>query len=235
MKRLKKLLSVILCLAFTFSATSCTLLDKIRGVEYVPEHPSGYTGGFSLEPHRREITEIHWVETYDEAMYIIEQLKSSGNEFSEVFISSYENEMIDAKYYFNLDISNTRRQKIGEEWYQRKFQRVGVGYCAFLDDISIEELEYSYYWCYRCFTIAIAPYINFDFYEMSRDLIFKCENDGIEESFLHGDDCTCLINNTETGVTLSGLYYYQIANHYDELPENFHDEFLKSLVVVGGK
>ena len=51
---------------------------------------------------------------------------------------------------------------------------------------------------------------------------------------LNGDDCTCLIKNAETDVAVSGLYYYNFTNHYDELPENFHDEFLKSLVVIGG-
>ena len=234
MKRLKNLLSVILCLSFIFSAASCTILDKIRGVEYVPEHPSGYTGGLSMESHEREITEVHWVETYDEAMYIIEQLKAYGNEFSERLISSYENETVDAKYCFLLDISKTGRQKVGEEWYQRKFKSVGIGYYAFLDDISIEELEYSYYWSYRCFAIHIMLYRQYDFCEMSKNMIFECENDGVDSSIYY-DDCTCLLNNAETGVTVAGLNYYNFTNHYDELPENFHEEFLKSLVVVGSE
>ena len=223
----------MLCLAFILSAASCELVDKIRGVEYVPDHPPGYTGGVSMESHIREITEVHWVETYDEAMYIVEQLKAYGNEFSEVLISSYENETVDAKYCFGLNISKTRKQKIGEEWYQRKFKSVRVGYCAFLDEVSIEELEYSNYRFYKCFAIYNMLYRQYDFYEMSKNLVFECENDGVDSSIVY-DDCTCRLINTETGltVTVAGLNYYNFTNHYDELPENFHDDFLKSLVVI---
>ena len=146
----------------------------------------------------------------------------------------YENEIVDAKYCFILNISETRRQKVGEEWYQRKFKSVGIGYYAFLDAVNIEELEYSNYRSYECFAILTMLYDEYDFNEMSKNLIFECENDGVDSSIFY-DDCTCRLINAETGVLVAGLNYYNFTNHYDELPENFHEEFLKSLVVVGGK
>ena len=46
MKRLKKIWSVILCLAFIFSVASCELVDKVRGIEYVSDYPADYSDDY---------------------------------------------------------------------------------------------------------------------------------------------------------------------------------------------
>ena len=128
-----------------------------------------------------------------------------------------------------------KNQNQSEEWYQRELEKVGVGYYAFIDDVSLEELEHHNYRSYRCFTLNLLLLTHrYDFNEMSKNLIFECENDGVDSSIYY-DDCTCRLINAETGVLVAGLNYYNFTNHYDELPENFHEEFLKSLVVVGSE
>ena len=223
---MNKLLKTALCFTLLLSMTSCGVLE-------CPPDRSNY--------------ETYRVETYDEAMYIIEQLEAHGNEIAGRIISSYENEVVDAKYFFGvynkkstsffdiLGINKNKNQNQGEEWYQRELEKVGVGYYAFIDDVSLEELEHHNYRSYRCFTLNLLLLTHrYDFNEMSNGLVFECENDGVDSSIYY-DDCTCRLINAETGVLVAGLNYYNFTNHYDELPENFHEEFLKSLVVVGGK
>ena len=72
---MNKLLKTALCFTLLLSITSCGVLE-------CPPDRSNY--------------ETYWVETYDEAMYIIEQLEAYGNEMSDRLISSYENETVDA-------------------------------------------------------------------------------------------------------------------------------------------
>ena len=226
MKHCKRLVVYLLCFTLLLSMTSCGVLE-------CPPDRSNY--------------EKYWVETYDEAMYIIEQLEAYGNEISDRLISSYENETVDAKYYFGvhnekstsfwdiLGINKNKKHNQGEEWYQCKYERVGLRYYAFLDDVSSEELIHSNYRSFRCFNLYMMMTTDkYSYYEMSNGLVFECENDGVDSSIDY-DDCTCRLINAETGVLVAGLNYYNFTNHYDELPENFHEEFLKSLVVVGGK
>ena len=78
---MNKLLKTALCFTLLLSMTSCGVLE-------CPPDRSNY--------------ETYRVETYDEAMYIIEQLEAHGNEIAGRIISSYENEVVDAKYFFGV-------------------------------------------------------------------------------------------------------------------------------------
>lgn len=238
MKSGRRFAVCLLCFALLLSATSCDIKEKIVGgiADWVRSHenyqnPEGYTGGFLMESDFYMGQEIHWVETFEEATYIIEQLEAYGNEVPNYLISSYENETVDAKYCFIVNTNKTIRQNKGEEWYQRKFKRIeAIRYYAFLENISIDELERSYIFSYRSMELISKYGKNyFDDVEIE-NLIYDCEDHNREFHM-------CNIKqgySDDTVAVVYQRYYDENENLHEELPENFHDEFLKSLVAIGG-
>lgn len=231
----KVLVSCIVCIAVLLSLTSCGLVEWIQDVadgSTNEDIPDGYTGGINTPANFFINMEIYWVETFEEAENIIEQLKIYGNEIPNNIISSYENESVDAKYCFIVNTYKTPNVKEGEEWYQRKFRSIeSVRYYAFLDDISIEELTYSYVSRYRSIELRTISLNENNLGDVLSKMTFDCNNDGsIGES---DGDSTCRIINNETDETVAGMYYYNIENHSNELSGTFHEDFIKTIIVVG--
>ena len=67
----KLIISIILLISITLSLASCGLLTTSN------KRPEGYTGGLGPhEPHFYDNMEIHWMETFEEAMEAIEHLEA---------------------------------------------------------------------------------------------------------------------------------------------------------------
>lgn len=236
-KLFKTTLSVLLCLILLLSAASCELVDKVKeffaydSINYNPDHPPGYTGGFSWPGKRYRSTEIHWVETYEEAEFIIDRLRENGTKLYRSMISSYENDVVDAKYCFLVFMDkNDEKPGKNQAWYDTKRSSVAVDYYGFLDKISIDELEYSYYERYRVIEMDAFRNDDYAFDDTQPNLVIDCDGKG---EVTYKEDCLCLIKLEENGQQVATMTYRGIK-HYEDLPENFHDEFLKSLVVIGG-
>lgn len=200
MKRLSKMIVCITAIIATvFSLDSCALFNR-SNVEY------------------------YWVETFDEAMTIIETLRSYGNEIPRRVISDYENEAVDAKYCFTVDTTDTPRQKKGEEWYQRKFAAIkDIAYYGFLGEISIENVD-----PYR-YNIALSTRtLPLDFVAPEQ-VICVCK------STLESDmdaEYKCYFTRGDDGSFLVAAVYRRMESHLADLPESFHDDFAGSLVYL---
>ncbi|MBR2972319.1 MAG: hypothetical protein IKC61_05275 [Clostridia bacterium] len=219
-KSLKLVISLVLCLAVVLSFVSC---DSI--IYYSKPRPKGYTGGFAREPHWYSGREIYWVETYEEAMTAIEHLEAAGNKIPYGVISSYENEIVDAKYCFVLDIHGAKKLKKGQEWYDRKEVRgLKIFYIGFLDKITIEELEFSYY--ISCKSIAFGRKNKNS--DLAESITYECYKNGEET-----DGYTCQAIFESSGQLFAEVNYYYF-DHYADLPADFHEEFFKTIVPIGG-
>ena len=223
-KRIKTFISLILLLSVLVTLTSCEILglgDNSGGKQY--------TGGLRYESHFYNNREIHWLETFEEAMTAIEHLRAAGNDIPNVYIADYENETVDAKYLFVVNTYKAKRLKDGEEWYDRKLHEVErIEYYGFLESVTIEELEYSY--------ISIHKYVTFgsvkhgEEHEPPVHTAWECK----VKLNLDGDpyDICDIIDGTND-YRLGSINYWGVENHNEELPEKFHYNFTRSLTYIG--
>ena len=223
MKKLKSIIvSLVLLISIVLSFASCGLIYESN------KRPAGYTGGFPNEPHFYSNLEIHWVETYEEAMEAIEHLEAYDNRIYKNFISSYENDVVDAKYCFWLYTENTQRRKKGQQWYDHEYSRVSVSYFGFLDKVTIEEIEYSVVYVHKYF--RVSPYKQGE-NDIPTETSYMCDvyetQNGEKWSF-------CRLLDKKTGRPFADISYSHIKDHLTELPADFHEEFIKSIVPIGG-
>ena len=225
MNILKKTLSTIFCLTLLLSITSCGFVEWIKNVydeNSCGETPEGYTAGFWEPPYFYENREFHWVETFEEVLIAIEHLEAAGNDIPKQIMSKYETDLVDAKYCFIMDIASGHKEDKSKVWYDRKANRILIWYIGMLDDLSIEELEYTYYGLFRGFDVSLGVRSDIPL----EDIVFDCTN----------SKGWCLLEPREKGeLHFGSIVYYQIQRHDNELPKTFHEDFLKSLVFIGGK
>ena len=137
MKKTVKLISALLVLVLSVTAlSSCGLYFSFSGYP-----PKGYTGGFGISPGQR--VEYHWVETYEEVQAAIELLSSHGSTFYKSAFFNYDGELFDTKYCFEFCGKMESVEK-GSNPFDRKIELVVIRAYGFLEDVTIEELEYSY-------------------------------------------------------------------------------------------
>ena len=125
-------------------------------------YPEGYTCGFPyfIRQPGSEL-EFWWVETYDECLSAINLLKSHGSTFAPNAIFSYEGDLFDTKYCF---IFNQPKDsiKFGENPFDRWAGNVEIKTYAFFEDVSIDELVYSYISQYDVLALNIIRYSDID-------------------------------------------------------------------------
>ncbi len=103
--------------------------------------PEGYTCGFHIQPGSP--LEYWWVETYEECLLAIEQLKAHGSTFSDDVMFVYEGDSFDTKYCFSFS-GEKNEIKFGDNPFDRYVENVRIDSYAFFDDVTLEELNYSY-------------------------------------------------------------------------------------------
>ena len=145
------LVSITLSLALLLS--SCGRL--IFGEERI--FPDGYTGGFGIGYGSK--IEYYWVETYEEAMAAIELLKSHGSTFEESAIFSYEGELFDTKYCFQINGHKADYVKFGDNPYDRRAEGVRVSSWGFFEDVTIDEIVYGYINNYDACSFIATDYL----------------------------------------------------------------------------
>lgn len=112
----------------------------------------GYTGGFGIPYASNQ--EYWWVETYEECIAGINQLKSHGSTFVRDYeiLPVYEGEFFDVKYYFTMDGDFADKHvKYGGNPFDRKVEGVKISAAIFLEDVEIDELVFSRMKNYQAF------------------------------------------------------------------------------------
>jgi hypothetical protein len=193
--------------------------------------PKGYTGGLRSVVHSDSYREVHWLETFEEAMNAIEHLEAAGNKIPLDAISNYENETVDAKYCFILNTYGTKRLKKGEEWYDRKLVNpMNISYFGFLDKVTIDELEYSYYDSYKTICVGCSDRDVRKRPDTSVELVYEYVSD---ETGYGGTIYYYDIVEKGTLRRFASMACYNIEDHWSELPADFHEEFPKTIVYIG--
>ncbi len=220
---MRKFIKALACLTVCFS-----VLTSLLSCGLFASDKRSYTGGFLEEPHFYSNTEIYWVETFEEAMIAIEHLAACGNEIPNKLISSYENDEVDAKYCFMFDTYRAEKPKEGQKWYDRKYSGVSITYYGFLEELTIDELEYSYYKWYKGFVLRSASDKEIN---LSGDIpvYFSCV-----PHELCGENKYCTVSYGWDDNIIVALHYCKIKP-LEDIPESFYDEFIKSLVLMGGE
>lgn len=227
MKNLKRIsISLLLLISILLSFVSCNIvLRALKG-------PVG-----TVHDLRYADTEVHWVETLEETLLAIEHLEAAGNKISRNILSSYNNEAIDVKYCFKLDTYGSKRLKKGQEWYDREgLSSVRVTYMAFLEEVSTEDALNLYTSDYKSFALSIEdegqPY-------SLANLSYVCpECHTIEDKellYLLEDRHMCFVFMAHVNIRVARIIYIEMETHTDQLPENFHEEFIKTLFYIGEK
>ena len=232
----ESLVCLLVCFSILISFSSCnTKVPEDTGT--ITTYPPGYTGGLNYDPHALLNSEIHWVETFEEAMLAIEHLEAAGNIINKTIISSYENDVVDAKYCFNLYGVNAKKLEEGQEWYDRGWlTSISIFYVGFIENVSIEEIEYSIYRSYQHFEVKMDERTQPKF-NSTENFSYACiECNNVEDehwTFWMERSEVCLVIKENTNIIKARIYYeFDNPNHTDELPENFHEDFAKSLVWV---
>ena len=153
MKTLLKFTAVILVISSMLLLFSCLESpakpkpnDEENNGEPSPFYPEGYTAGFPKLTYDDGITrtEFWWVETYEECLAAIELLESHGSSFEYKSISTYEGDLFDVKYCFEIPnwIINANI-KFGDNPFDRYAANVRIRSYAFFEDVTIDEINYG--------------------------------------------------------------------------------------------
>ncbi len=142
MKKIVSILLVILLLSSTLILSSCGWFPI---AEYQVKHyyPEGYTAGFGQHTiYDAPYPKFYWLETYDELVEAMKSLESHGSTFNKMAFSDYEGELFDVKYCITM--SSSEKVAFGENPYDRKASRVFIQSYAFFENVTLDELLYSY-------------------------------------------------------------------------------------------
>ena len=242
---IRVIVSLLLLTSIIFSLTGCfneKSTNEVKSVhtkdcECMPHPDKYYTGGFHLMPIEYYHTEIHWVETFEEAMVAIEHLEAAGNYIGRAVISSYENEALDVKYAFLLDLSGCKHLEEGKEWYDReRCASISVRCIAFLEPITIRQLEHEHI-MYLKYVEIYRGKTAFDSAEDFSYACIECNNVDDPRWVRKMEDtemCYVIRTTTKNTEITAVLFYHLIPEHTESLPENFHEDFVKTLVSIGG-
>ena len=142
-KVIKKMICIAICFLSVISFVSCDDIYDIlypNKKSYVPE---GYTGGIEYDDHFHGVYEIKWVETYEEMMDAVTLLRSHGSTIYDTTVFNCEEDGLDVKFCFTSRRDKAPALQDGENYFDRCIDGVSITQYIFLEDVTIEELEYS--------------------------------------------------------------------------------------------
>ena len=147
----KRLLSILLAFSLSFCLLSCN--DKKSDINDIVDgnhpkwnfYPEGYTGGFPgvLTQPGLEL-EIWWLETYEECLAAIKQLRSHGSTFCESSIIASDGVFFDTKYSIEICWEReTEKIKYGDNPFDRHATSVRIYSYVFYEDVTVDEISYG--------------------------------------------------------------------------------------------
>ena len=225
MKNIIKISSIILLISILASTLLLTYCTNVKLIWVDP----AYTGGQSRYPRR--MVQWWWVETYDECVDAVEQLKKHGSEFDTSAIFSCESENYDVKYCFKLN--NTQLIKYG--WgnpFATRNQEVDVIAFLFFDDVKIDDLAYgsirNYEFCYFKLSdnyIKTGMYTDIDVADLSYENVF------LKGKVLDSMDFAYRYTEQSTNDTVFEMVGYE-HNNVNELSQDDINAILDSIVII---
>ena len=195
--------------------------------------PSGYTGGFYHQPGAD--IEYWWVETYEECLDAIQLLKSHGSTFKNEKVFTYDGNLFDCKYCFVISTgTKTEKIKWGDNPFDRYAYNVSLVCYAFLDDVTIDELNHSLVTRYEAYGIDLC-YENSALLNKANSkniVIDEWIKKGNENAFKENHYCMSKkisYNKKELFYIVTQFYVEEGAEHNLRLT----DECLKEMVDLG--
>ena len=153
---MKKTIIKTISIALVFVLTLLTIVSCDLGWYGDNNHifPDGYTCGFGLQPGAQN--EYWWVETYEECLDAIDLLKSHGSTFSDDIVLACDENLFDIKYCFVIigDGRHGEWIKFGDNPFDRWAYDIRINTYAFFDDVTIDELVYSYVGRYETYRVG---------------------------------------------------------------------------------
>ena len=249
MKKFAKIFVCILLLSSVIlSLASCDFIDSVlmknNSREPVRLHDpnlfkkteNGYTGGYSILAVDHKNREMHWMETYDELKLAIDHLIKAGNKIGNSLIPTYENEIVDAKYFVMLKDKDWKPLSEGQEWYDREgVDSIHIYYVGFLEEVTIETIERNYVSFYKSFNMCTNDY-SLAASAVADGISYACIECGYDADYKKvvymEDEEQCFIMTEKSEKPVATIKYNKMENHSDELPENFHQDFIDSIVIL---
>ena len=189
--------------------------------------PEGYTGGFTAQSDPREQYEYYWVETYAECIAAIDKLKSHGSTFDTGVLFSYEGDLFDTKYCFIFNRSKTEKIVFGvDDPFDRRAEGVEVYAYAFYDDVTIDQLIYSYLSDYTVYgvgsnldlNVLVEKYPNL----LSKELVAEYSE----------NKCSVYFNDGSQNIEVFEIVHYaNLDGAY--IPEQAGNEIINSIEIFG--
>ena len=195
------------------SLTSCAWFRKLNG----------YTGGFG-SGGPMDNSEYRWVETYEEAQEAIELLESHDSTLYKSAIFSYEGDLFDTKYCFVFMGARDPMKNHGDNPFDRWAELVEVRVYGFFDDVSIDEIEYSYVH-------------NYDVVYLNETTEFFRTHESDSDFNIDLVTLSWTDEHSNTLVIMDQLPYFEIYREKDsgyvELSEECVQVILESIVFIG--
>ena len=156
---MRNVLKILVCIAICFSSIiSLVSCDDIYDILYTNKKsyvPDGYTGGVEYDDHYHSLYEIKWVETYEEMMDAVTLLRSHGSTIYDATVFSCEEDSLDFKFCFVFPRDKAPALQEGENYFDRCIDGVNITQFIFLEDVTIEELEYSTWDSYKAMCVVV--------------------------------------------------------------------------------
>lgn len=141
--------------------TDLTLPGDMTDIEFESMFPDGWIGGFGQININFDV-EYWWLDSFDELSVAIEKLKDNGSVFSEESVLvDYDGELFDVKYCIVICpyLSDSEWIKFGEDPFDRYADGVEIRTVGFLDNVTVEQINYSHLSSFRAFKFEIeAPF-----------------------------------------------------------------------------
>ena len=96
---------------------------------------------------------IVWFETYDELIEAFELMRANGTEIPRMPYFDCEEYGMDVKFRIEFPRSADDKLQEGQNFFDRRLDNLNLYVYVFFEDVTIEELEYSYFNRYLGFEI----------------------------------------------------------------------------------
>ena len=242
MKKVSKILiSTVLCIVVLLSCASCNYINGIinpqsntnsstntnttnnnKNDRIVPE---GYTGGFTGDYHAHLVYGYYWLETYEEVLEAVELLKSHDSTIKRSIAFDCDDEILDSKFCFRYSRSKAEPLEEGKNFFDRKIDDCEFMWFAFLEDVTIDELLYSYISWYNYLRIR---YIEDQAHH--RDFLDIHDTDELTLDWYLSE--LGLEPDKVYYIRLNGKIYVDVDCNKGVIPPEYYQEFANSIVII---
>ena len=170
---------------------------------------------------------VYWLETYEEVLTAVELLKSHGSTITRSIGFDCEGEWLDIKFCFIYDKKKAEPHEDGKNFFDRRIDDGDFVWYGFYEDVSIDELMYSFVYEYDCMKVGYAYFTTirkFPILENHDDLSY----------FWFGDEEPG--NEYPTGgeymIFYKNKFFCEVHCSDTLLLPEYHEKFLNSLFII---